>query len=106
MADSQGLRRRLARTLVRQCVAIGIAACIGVWAAALTIENLLIKQALEDEASYFWQLKATNPLTPAPDTRNLTGFLSSGGGGDVPEDLRGPTARLPLFAIAGRSHRR
>jgi signal transduction histidine kinase len=89
MADSQGLRRRLARTLVLQAVAIGVAACLGVLASALTIENLLIKQALEDEASYFWQLKAADPLTPAPDTRNLTGFLAnSDDRASIPEDLR------------------
>ena len=40
-----------------QVVAIGVTAVVGVWAAAFTIEEVLIKRALEQEAVHFWDLR-------------------------------------------------
>jgi signal transduction histidine kinase len=79
MRASGGLGRRLGRAFLLQALAIGVTAMIGVWAAAFTIEQVLIKQALEQEADYFWSLHAQQPDTPSPDTLNLTGYLAKEG---------------------------
>jgi signal transduction histidine kinase len=76
MSINYGLRRRLARTIVAQLLAIAVAAVFGIWATAFTIENVLIKQALADEADYYWELAAKKPDARVPDTRNLTGYLA------------------------------
>ncbi|MEM7405000.1 MAG: HAMP domain-containing sensor histidine kinase [Pseudomonadota bacterium] len=89
MMINQGLRHRLVRNIVLQLLAIGLAAFVGIWAAALTIENLLIEQALEDEATYYWSLLEKAPDMAAPDTRNLTGYLARGGNyAAIPPPLR------------------
>ena len=93
-ASARGGRRGLGRTLGRafllQALAIGATAVISVWAAAFTIEEVLIKQALAQEAQHFWDGRARRPGFPVPDTRNLTGYLAVGGDDDAfPAALRG-----------------
>ncbi len=86
---NKGLARRLRSALVVQATVIGLLCVIGVFAAAFTIENVLITQALEDEAAYYWKLLESDPATPAPDTQNLTGYLLRDGHvANVPEELR------------------
>jgi signal transduction histidine kinase len=77
MAIAERLGRRLGRTIATQVVAIGLVSVVGVWAAAFTIEHVLIEEALRDEASHYWNLLSADPSTPPPNTQNLTGFLSS-----------------------------
>ena len=84
-----GLGRRLGRAFVLQALLIGAAAGIGVYAAAFAIEELLVKQALVQEADYFWSKYRTDETFPNPDTRNLTGYLSSR------EGVFGPPASSP-----------
>ena len=79
MRANGGVGRRLGRAFLLQALAIGVTAMIGVWAAAFTIEQVLIKQALEQEADYYWSLRAQQPDTPSPDTLNLTGYLARQG---------------------------
>ena len=73
-----GLGRRLGRVFLLQAALISAAAVIGVYAAATTIEEVLIRRALEEEASYFWKRHAGSSEFPVPDTRNLTGYLAAG----------------------------
>ena len=73
-----GLGRRLGRVFLLQAAFISAAAVIGVYAAATTIEEVLIRRALEEEAGHFWQRFAGSGQFPAPDTRNLTGYLARG----------------------------
>ena len=75
---SAGLGRRLGRVFLLQAAFISAAAVIGVYAAATTIEEVLIRRALEEEAAHFWSRFAALPRFPAPDTRNLTGYLARG----------------------------
>jgi signal transduction histidine kinase len=72
-ADS-GLNRRLGRDLLLQAVYISLAVLVGVYAAAQLMENLLIEQALQGEAEYYWQREESQPLGPLPDTKNMTGY--------------------------------
>ena len=75
MAINGGLGRRLTRAFFLQSAVIAIAAILGVRAAAFIIEDVLIQQALEDEAAYLGSLRPGR-LHPVPDTLNLTGFRS------------------------------
>ncbi|MDX1432018.1 MAG: HAMP domain-containing sensor histidine kinase [Gammaproteobacteria bacterium] len=90
MKNRRGLRHRLGRAFALQALLISAVAFIGVYAAAFTIEEILIKQALVDEADYFWQHYEKDPGFARPDTRNLTGYLSSpDDSGGVPSALAG-----------------
>jgi len=93
MKSSGGLRRRLARAFLLQALLISAVAVIGVYAAAFTIEEVLIKRALEEEAGYFWQRRRADPGFPLPDTRNLTGLLA---GAAERGRLPGPLTGLEL----------
>ncbi len=84
---NRGLRARLSRTLLLQVTFISIAAVLGVVFAKALIEEVLIRQALRDEASYFWEQYGDNRQFPLPDTRNLTAYMN-----EAPEPLSG----LPL----------
>lgn len=72
-----GLGRRLGHAFIVQALLIGAAAGVGVYAAALAIEELLIRRALEQEAAHFWQQRGAKAAFPVPDTHNLAGYLAS-----------------------------
>lgn len=84
-----GLGRTLGKAFLFQAVIIGVVAVLSVWAAAFVLEEVLIKQALHDEATYFWDKRRADPGFPLPDTRNLTGFLEGDPGNPVPEAYEG-----------------
>ncbi|MEO0574010.1 MAG: HAMP domain-containing sensor histidine kinase [Pseudomonadota bacterium] len=88
MANNPGIARRLGRDLKLQALYISIAALVGVFAAALLLENVLIKQALRGEAQYYWQQVADNGDRPLPDTRNMIGYRDGIGDG-IPPQLQG-----------------
>ncbi len=89
MAGKIGLGERFGRAFLFQAILIALAAILGVYAAAFAIEELLIKQALREEASYFWEKRQADPGFPLPDTLNLTAFMSGDAGTEpVPEALR------------------
>lgn len=86
---SGGLRTRLVRVFLLQVLAISIATVLGVYAAAWVVERVLVQEALNGEAEYFWDRHADNPDFPLPDTNNLTAFLArSGDTSTVPAWLR------------------
>ncbi len=84
-----GLGHTLGKAFLFQAVIIGVVAVLSVWAAAFVLEEVLIKEALRDEAVYFWEKRDTDPAFPLPDTRNLTGYLENDPGAPVPEAYRG-----------------
>ncbi len=92
-----GLGRRLGLVFLLQAAFISLAAIIGVYAAALTIEEVLIRRALEEEAIWFWERFARSSDFPLPDTLNLTGYMadaaraapSEAGAASVPESISG-----------------
>ncbi len=83
---SHGLTRRLGRDLLRQAVLISVAVLVSMFAAGLMIEDVLIEQALESEAKYYWDRVARGGSDQLPDTQNLTGFRDGHGAG-VPAEL-------------------
>jgi signal transduction histidine kinase len=83
------LKHRLGRAFLRQAIFISIAAILGVYAAGLLLEDVLIRRALKDEAAYFWSHRAKKADFPTPDTHNLTAYLArSGERQEIPELLR------------------
>ncbi len=75
--NNVSLKHRLGRAFLLQATFISIAAVVGVYAAGLLLEDVLIRQALKDEAVYFWKHKASIADFPPPDTHNLTGYLAT-----------------------------
>jgi len=80
---SKGLGARLSRTLVLQIAFISLAAIVGVMLAKFMLEDVLIRQALRDEATHYWGKRAENPDFGLPDTRNLIGYIEN-----VPPELQ------------------
>ena len=66
MARRSGVRARLGRTFVLQAAFIGLAAVISVFLANVLLEDVLIRQALRDEATFFWERYAADPSHPLP----------------------------------------
>lgn len=86
MSSRRGLSGRLWRDFLLQAVYISVAAMISVFAVGLLMEDVLIKQALQGEADYYWERLDRDPATPLPDTRNMTAYQEGSG---VPDWLRG-----------------
>lgn len=75
MSSRHGLNKKFWSAFVLQLSAVCFAAVIGVFGASVVIKKVLIKQALQDEASHFWRLKQLNTNTQVPDTFNMKGYL-------------------------------
>ncbi len=88
MNPNRGLGRRLGRDLLLQAVYISIAAMVSVFAVGVVMEDVLIKQALESEAEYYWNRLQQNPHAALPDTRNLTVYREGVGAG-IPTWMQG-----------------
>lgn len=99
---SPGLSERFGRAFLIQAVLISLVAALGVYAAAFAIEELLIKQALREEANYFWAHYQDDRGFALPDTLNLTGYMSRDGQTDavptVVRELQPGFHRLPTQA--------
>ena len=83
------LDTKLVRVFILQILAISMATVAGVYAAALVVENVLVREALNGEAEHFWSHYQEDPSFPLPNTNNLRGYLARGSDqSDVPEWLR------------------
>lgn len=84
--NEHGLTRRLGWELLRQAFYISLAVLISMFVAGLLVEDVLIEQALEGEADYYWERVARSNSVELPDTRNLTVYREGFGSG-VPAEL-------------------
>src|SRR5262245_37383997 len=82
MARGRGVGARLGRAFLLQAAFIAVAAAVSVFLANVLLEDVLIRQALRDEANFFWDRRTANPSHPLPATLNLSGYLA-----DAPPDL-------------------
>ncbi len=73
--QDKGLVSKLNKVFIIQLVFISLATIGGVFGAAKVVENVLIKQALQGEAKFFWEHRAKKPDFPLPKTMNLTGYM-------------------------------
>lgn len=78
--------RRFTRAVTFQLLLVGLAAVLGTWGAGAIMKEMLVRQALDTEAKYFWEHRSAKADFPLPDTRNLTGYLSDSP--DLPAELR------------------
>jgi signal transduction histidine kinase len=110
MARGKGFGARLGRAFLLQAAFIAVAAAISVFLANVLLEDVLIRQALRDEATFFWNRRATDPSHPLPATLNLSGYLE-----DAPPDLatlglgfheRIDTARPTVVYVSEQAGRR
>ena len=83
MAASFGIANRLGRGLILQAAYISVAVLLGVFAVFLLFEDVLTKQALENEANYFWARYEQDKNASLPNTYNMIGYVSA----DTPEEF-------------------
>lgn len=99
------LDTKLVRVFILQILAISVATVLGVYAAALVVERVLVREALNGEAEHFWTRFAVNPDVALPHTNNLRGFLARDGDPEgVPEWLRGQALGFGRARLDPRSH--
>lgn len=82
MRAVSGVGARLGRAFLLQAAFIGVAAIVSVFLANVMLEGVLIRQALRDEASFYWSRRDADPAHPLPATLNLTGYI-----GDAPQEV-------------------
>lgn len=82
MPTVRGMRARLSRALLLQAAYISLAAIVSVFLANAMLEGVLIRQALRDEAAFYWVRRAEDPSHPLPATLNLTGYID-----DAPREI-------------------
>lgn len=75
MARRRGLLSKFHRAFLLQAALISIAAILSVYFAKIMINEVLIKNAIKQEADFFWSKYQNNPQFPLPSTLNLTGFF-------------------------------
>ena len=77
MQPTSGLVKKVNRAFILQAAFISIAVLLSVFFAKIVLEEILINQAIKEEAEYFWQqYKKDNRFLP-PDTLNLTGYFDA-----------------------------
>ncbi len=87
--NKQGLQYKLVKAFLLQIALISIATALAVFAAAKIVEDVLIRKALQGEATHFWSLYRQNPEFPKPNTLNLKGYLAVNNNTTVlPDELR------------------
>lgn len=68
---------KLLKVFLLQVCLISIATAVGIYSAALVAEDVLVNQALQGEAKYFWQRYQSDPTASLPNSLNLLGYLSN-----------------------------
>ena len=71
-----GINNKLIRVLIIQMLFISVVTAMGVYVAAIIVEQVMVRTALEDEAAHHWRELANNPNHPAPNTDNLRGYIA------------------------------
>ena len=111
------IKTKLIRVFLLQIMAISVATVLGVYGAAIVVEKVLVREALNGEAAHFWQRYDQDPDFPLPDTNNLTGYLAgSESRARPPEWLRGlepgfarhhgPSDRNPVVHVSEHDGKR
>ena len=68
---------------------VSLAVAAGIFITNTIVDDFLINEALEDEASHYWALYQVNPLQALPNTNNMVGYMSDGEDfSKLPEALR------------------
>lgn len=72
-----GINNKLIRVFIIQMLFISVVTAMGVYVAAIIVEQVMVHAALEDEASHYWKALDADPTHPAPNTDNLRGYKAA-----------------------------
>lgn len=77
LPDTEGkaILARLNNRYLKQAFMIGAAVILGIFLTHLLLRQLLVREALDQEAEYFWSVIEQNPAAPLPSTKNLRVYL-------------------------------
>jgi len=75
MSKRTGISQQLWQAFLIQAGLISLVAILSVFAARFVVGDILIKRALQEEASHFWQLYQQDANIHRPNTYNLRGYL-------------------------------
>jgi signal transduction histidine kinase len=75
MKSRPRIGHRLVKAFLLQVGFISLAVLLGIYAAKLVLDGILIQRALREEAEYFWQRYQADPDIPLPDTLNMKAYL-------------------------------
>ena len=77
MAKSNtNLHAKLVKVFLIQIALISLVAIAGIYAAKATLEDVLVRAALEGEAQHFWDMRSEDPAFPLPNTMNLKAYMA------------------------------
>ena len=84
-----GLRAKLIRVFAIQVAIISVLTLAGIFVTNTIIEDVLLREALNTEADYFWNRAERDPYASLPDTSNMKSYMAVDGDlGAIPESLR------------------
>lgn len=87
--STTNLQAKLIKVFLVQVVLISLVTLAGVYAAKATLEDILVRAALEGEAQHFWTMRAADENFPLPNTMNLQAYMAEGGDfQSLPNNLR------------------
>lgn len=102
MFKANGIYQKLSRVFVLQMVFISLITVAGVYIAALIVEKVMIRAALEGEARHYWSLVAQDPHHPTPNTDNLLGYVAQQGDySHLPKELQNVTPGFRRIWLEG-----
>ena len=90
MKAHSGLVHKINRAFIVQGLFISIAALLSVFFAKVVLEETLIKEAIKQEADYFWTRYQSDNTFSLPDTQNLTAYFDIE---QLPDEIK---LKLPL----------
>ena len=84
-----GLRAKLIRVFAIQVAIISVLTLAGIFVTNTIIEDVLLREALNTEAEYFWNRADRDPYASLPDTSNMQSYMAVDGDlSAIPEILR------------------
>lgn len=101
MKQHSGLINKINRAFIIQGLFISIAALLSVFFAKIVLEETLIKEAIRQEADYFWERYLPDNNFPLPDTQNLTGYFDIS---KLPDDIKVKSPLKPGFHESDKQH--
>jgi len=98
------LHAKLIKVFLIQVALISLVTIAGIYAAKTTVEDILVREALEGEASHFWSVREQQPDFPLPNTMNLKAYLAVGGQTQhLPQSLQALEPGLQRAALNGET---
>ncbi len=94
MQNPNNLINKLNRVFLLQGGLIAIAAILSVFFATKVINNILINEAIQQEANYFWKHYDLDNSFPLPNTSNLTAYFDKE---LIPDDIKSDTNLIAGF---------